>query len=505
MTDELYFPIRGVVEGFYGAYYTFPERDDLIRFIGRHGFNLYIYGPKNDRQHRMRWWEPYPAGIMDRFGRTIAIARDAGVTFCYAISFGVPINYASEDDFRVVTAKLRAFYDRGVRSFAVLMDDITDGLVHDINRVRYRGVAEAHADICNRLYAWLEGLGEPCGLWLCQSEYSGEAPFGPYLVDLGAALHPAIGLFYSGPAICAHAVTVDDVRAFTAAAGRAPIIWDNYPVNDLDMRGEMHLGPVRGRDAALYEVVRGVVVNPMTQAEASKIPLLTYASYLRDPYAYDPERSWQAALLEIGGKDSARAAPAGRGLALFLCGRAGCRAAQAPRQRRPLRAPGGRVRRLQHGGGRARNAPRRDRRSGLSPQKSHGEPGAASQPAPLDRDAGGLDVDGPARPDRSARARGGRAERAGHSHHETHARRPAPDHAPHRRGGAGRPRRVRPRARGARGPARRACRGRLSASARRGDERGVHVGRRTRGKRTMIDHDVTNNADEPMVAEEGAL
>ncbi len=75
------FPVRGVVEGFYGAFYTFPERNDLIRFIAQHGFNLYIYRPKNDRQHRNRWREPYPTRIMDQFAETAATAREFGITF----------------------------------------------------------------------------------------------------------------------------------------------------------------------------------------------------------------------------------------------------------------------------------------------------------------------------------------------------------------------------------------------------------------------------------------
>src|SRR5688572_1479837 len=48
------FTLRGAVEGFYGVFYTPPERNDLIRFLGKNGFNLYVYGPKNDRQHRAR-------------------------------------------------------------------------------------------------------------------------------------------------------------------------------------------------------------------------------------------------------------------------------------------------------------------------------------------------------------------------------------------------------------------------------------------------------------------
>src|SRR5918911_1356766 len=121
------FSIRGVVEGFYGTFYTFPERNDLIRFLGENGFNFYMYGPKNDRQHRMRWWDPYPPAILGDFAQSIEIAQESGVTFCYAISFGVPMNYASPKDFEIITGKLRAFFDRGCRSFGVLLDDIADG------------------------------------------------------------------------------------------------------------------------------------------------------------------------------------------------------------------------------------------------------------------------------------------------------------------------------------------------------------------------------------------
>lgn len=66
-----FFPIRGVIEGFYGPFYTFPERNDLISFVGQHGYNLYIYAPKNDRQHRQRWREAYPNAILAQFAQKI--------------------------------------------------------------------------------------------------------------------------------------------------------------------------------------------------------------------------------------------------------------------------------------------------------------------------------------------------------------------------------------------------------------------------------------------------
>ncbi len=298
------FQIRGVVEGFYGAFYTFPQRDDLIRFIGRHGYNLYVYGPKNDRQHRMRWWEPYPEDVMHQFGRTVEIAKDSGVDFCYAISFGVPMNYASDADFQVVTSKLRAFYDRGVRVYSVLLDDIPCGFQHEANRKAYERYSQAHVSLCNRLFDWLQSLDPACTLLVCPTEYHGTAPFGDYIQELGEDLHPEIDLFYSGPAICSDRISTSAVESFATAARRAPLIWDNYPVNDLRMRSEMHLGPVRGRDESLYRATKGIVVNTMLQPEASKIPLLTFADYFKDPNGYDPWCSWKAALRQIGGDRS---------------------------------------------------------------------------------------------------------------------------------------------------------------------------------------------------------
>lgn len=301
------FATRGVIEGFYGVFYTFPERDDLIRFIGAHDFNLYIYGPKNDRQHRVRWWEPYPAEVMDEFARTVALAREVGVTFCYAIAFGESLTYSSPDDFARLTAKFRAFYDRGVRAFSVLLDDLDgprDGFAHEVDRQRYGTPAAAHADVCNRLAAWLWRLDPACTLTVCPSDYHGVAPFSAYLHELGARLQPAIDLCYTGPEICSPEIGAADVRDFAMAVGRAPIVWDNYPVNDLAMKEELHLGPITGRDAALGEVCKGIVVNLMVQPEASKIALLTWADYLADPRAYDPWRSWDEALRVVGGAGS---------------------------------------------------------------------------------------------------------------------------------------------------------------------------------------------------------
>ncbi len=303
MTDET-FPLRGLIEGFYGVFYTLPERLDMIRFAGRHGFNAYIYAPKNDRQHRARWWEPYPERILHGFAQAARVARESGVSFCYAIAPGASIRFSSPADFERLTAKLCQFYRLGVRDFSLLLDDIDPEFTHLEDRQAYSSYAQAQADLSNRLYAWLQGLDPGCRLSMCPTDYYGRAPFSPYLHELGRSLDPGIEIFYTGPEICSPAITADECRDFARAAGRPPLLWDNYPVNDLAMKAELHLGPLLGRAADLHRAVRGYCANLMPQAEACKIPLATAAAYLADPHGYDPQRSWRAALLEAAGQES---------------------------------------------------------------------------------------------------------------------------------------------------------------------------------------------------------
>ncbi len=301
------FHIRGVVEGFYGVFYTAPEREDLIRFIGQHGYNFYLYGPKNDRQHRARWREPYPAKTIEQFKRTVATAHEVGVTFGFSLSPGVSMCYASDEDFDAITCKYRTFYDVGVRAFSILLDDITPEFQHEADDKRYKSYAEAHADLCNRLYQWLKRLDADCTLSMCPTDYHGSAPFSSYIHELGMKLHPDIDIFYTGRAICSTTISSADAEAFAKAVQRPPLIWDNCPVNDLAMQSELHIGPIRGRDPSLHKTIKGVLINPMIQAEASKIPLLTYADYLAQPENYDPEVSWDKSLQVVGGEESASA------------------------------------------------------------------------------------------------------------------------------------------------------------------------------------------------------
>ncbi len=145
------------------------------------------------------------------------------------------------------------------------------------------------------------------GLAVCPTVYHGRGD-GPYLSALGAATDPRIDLLWTGRAICSPEIDLADAATVARTTARPVLIWDNYPVNDVAMTAELHLGAYRGRDPHLFRFCRGVIANPMEHAESSKIALATIADYLWDPEGYDPERQLGARHPRRGWTASMRAA-----------------------------------------------------------------------------------------------------------------------------------------------------------------------------------------------------
>src|SRR5512144_2880332 len=129
MAKRTHPPLRGVVEGYYGRPWSGEARRDVIRFMGAHGLDTFVYGPKNDPYHRDRWREPYPDDALDDFAETARVARRAKVRFVVAISPGLDVRYAGTDDFGALTRKIRQLRrGAGIRYFALFYDDVFGGL-----------------------------------------------------------------------------------------------------------------------------------------------------------------------------------------------------------------------------------------------------------------------------------------------------------------------------------------------------------------------------------------
>ena len=297
------FAVRGVIEGFYGNPWTRQQRLDLVEFIAARGMNTFVYGPKDDPLVRRAWRAPYQGDDLARLAELVERCQRLGVDFVYCVSPGLSMRYSDPGDLDALVAKLASVGKLGVRSFGLLLDDIPSELQHAADREAFTDLPEAHVSLVGRLF---DRLPADTQLIVCPTVYWGHGDE-PYVKRLGQGIDPRIELFWSGRAICSATLDLADAATFARAAGRSAIYWDNYPVNDVAMTFELHIGPYRGRDPRLAEAARGVIANPMELFEASRIPLATIADYLASPAGYEPEASWVTAIRAVAGPADAGA------------------------------------------------------------------------------------------------------------------------------------------------------------------------------------------------------
>lgn len=309
----------GVIEGFYGRPWTHAQRLDMIRFLAGVGLGTYVYSPKDDPYTRRAWREPYPHAERAALAELVAEASANGVNVSFALSPGLSMRYSDAGDLDAILAKFESVAELGITSFALFLDDIPEELRHAPDREQFGSLVEAQVHVVNAVVARLTQAVTVDDFAVCPTLYRGRGDE-PYIAQLGEGLDPAIRLYWTGRAICSAELETRDAKVFFAATGRRPSYWDNFPVNDVAMTGELHIGPYLGRDTDLGEHADAIVANAMPLAEASKIALASIADYVRDPHAFDPEASWEAALARVAGPRDAAAfrefADACRGSAL---------------------------------------------------------------------------------------------------------------------------------------------------------------------------------------------
>jgi hyaluronoglucosaminidase len=228
----------------------------------------------------------------------VAHATSKAITFGTAVSPGQTISYSEPSELAALKGRLAQYLDLGINLVGVFFDDIPNDFQSESDAKAFTSFAQAHASLGNQLYEWLQKDYPNSQLVICPTVYRGTGQE-EYLVEIGKLLNSNIHLLWTGIQICSFRLDVRDALIFQESAKRKPLYWDNYPVNDVAMVHELHIGPLRARESGLVDHSEGLLANPMTQAEASKIPLWTIAEYLTDPINYDPEAAWDRALAEI--------------------------------------------------------------------------------------------------------------------------------------------------------------------------------------------------------------
>lgn len=287
ITDYPDVTARGVVEGFYGAPWSFDHRMRQIDFYGENKLNTYIYGPKDDPYHSSpNWRKAYPEDEAAQLKKLIDRANLNHVDFVWAVHPGKDIKWTEEDR----TALLRKFemmYDLGVRSYAVFFDDISGEGTNPSQQ----------ANLLNYLHTnFVKVKKDVTPLIMCPTEYnkSWSKPEGGYLETLGKELDPSVRIMWTGNRVVAD-IDKETMDWINNKIQREAFIWWNFPVSDY-VRDHLLLGPAYGNTKDIAKDVSGFVSNPMEHAESSKIAIYGVANYTWNMAGYQPEQSWQNAL-----------------------------------------------------------------------------------------------------------------------------------------------------------------------------------------------------------------
>jgi hyaluronoglucosaminidase len=298
LIDGPHFPIRGVVEGFYGQPWSHAQRLRAIEHFGDFNMNTYFIAPKDDPLQRFNWRSPFGEIFIAQAKELSEHAHSHGIDFVACVSPGLSVRYSDQSDVDAIVYRFKQLLAIGITHFGLLWDDISWELQHPEDIAAFTTTAQAQATFTNKIWDAITHEYDRAQLTVCPMQYSGRGTE-EYLKDLGRELKSRINIMWTGRSIISEYLDISDAVIFDRTALRPALYWDNYPVNDGSLQSSLFIGPVRSREKGLHKYSSGLLSNPMVQFEASILPLATIGDYLWNTETYDPENSWERALISL--------------------------------------------------------------------------------------------------------------------------------------------------------------------------------------------------------------
>jgi len=293
--------LSGVIEGFYGRPWSRAERFELFDWMADWKLNTYLYGPKDDLNHRAVWRELYSASEADALRELAQACRQRNIRFIYALSPGLDIRYSNPDELGHLQKRFEQMLALGCQHFSLLFDDIPDRLdPADIQR--WGSLASAQCHVTNTMFKWIRERSPHARFLFCPTPYCGrmaQSKLGGegYLETIGRELLQEVDVFWTGPEIISREITVAHVQQLQTALRRKPLIWDNLHANDYDGR-RFFCGPYDGRAPELRQAVSGLLSNPNNEFPLNYIPLRTLAEFVHCEGAWDARQAYLSAMRE---------------------------------------------------------------------------------------------------------------------------------------------------------------------------------------------------------------
>ncbi|MEI6220741.1 MAG: beta-N-acetylglucosaminidase domain-containing protein [Actinomycetes bacterium] len=284
---------RGVIEGFYGHPWSPRQRERMVDLLAQWELDTFLCSPKDQPNHRIYWQEPFGEAAIAQLKILVDRGKNIGVDVGTSLSPGLTLEYSNPQHLDSQLHRLSQLSAIGCNLVGIFLDDIPGELQTDKDKKMFSTIVEAQLHFTNSLYerSCSQGLGME--FIVCPTQYYGIGNE-ESISTFGSGLNRDQKLMWTGRQICSPTLTYADAQILERGTGHKPFYWDNYPVNDVAMTYQLHIGPLRGREPAMLENMSGYLANPMELFESSLIPLRTMADFFSDPHAYDPDRAWDA-------------------------------------------------------------------------------------------------------------------------------------------------------------------------------------------------------------------
>jgi hyaluronoglucosaminidase len=243
------FAIAGVLEGFYGAPWSWDDRVAIMERCAPAGLPWYVWAPKSDPLHRKTWRVPFTDEHLEGFRRLVGTD---GVRVGVALSPGADLGDLDADA-DALAAKLLPVLEIGAGLVMIAFDDIDPALTH----------GDRHASLICALMERLDLAG--VHLIVVPTHYATVAAT-TYLRALSDGLPPEVMVGWTGAHVVNDAIGLQDAAAFADAVdGRPLALWDNYPVNDALLADRAFVLPLTGRHEKLDEYCAAYLANASVQ------------------------------------------------------------------------------------------------------------------------------------------------------------------------------------------------------------------------------------------------
>lgn len=269
---------RGFIEGYYGNPWSNEDRADLMTYGGDYKLNEYVYAPKDDPKHNSQWKAMYTDEELKAIGKLAEIGNQNKCYYVYALHpfmtnalrFDTDEDY--NEDLNIIKTKFTQLMNVGVKQFAILADDAATPI----------GGGASYVRLMTDLTNWLKEkqktvAGLKTDMIFCPSDYYGNGT-SSQLKEL-KEMPSNVSIIQTGGAVWG-SVNNDFLDRFIGNVGTAPFLWINWPCSDNTKDGLIMGGAERflkiGADASK---VKGIILNPMQQSEASKQGLFANADY----------------------------------------------------------------------------------------------------------------------------------------------------------------------------------------------------------------------------------